>query len=77
MKQINNVKNDFDFLINQFSEFKDYCYFGNIGDGLKWAIENKKIAKQMVTEGQQYVLQKYNLNNICNKWKKIFEEISS
>ncbi len=61
----------------QFSEFKDYCYFVNIGDGLKWAIENKKIAKQMVTEGQQYVLQKYNLNNICNKWKKIFEEISS
>ena len=61
---------------SQFNEFKDYCYFGNIGDGLKWIKKNKEIAKQMVIKGQKYALQNYSLKNICQKWKKILEELN-
>tara|TARA_X000000368_G_scaffold408314_1_gene388806 strand:+ start:279 stop:1238 length:960 start_codon:yes stop_codon:yes gene_type:complete len=59
----------------QFEEFKKYCYFGDIGEGLQWVKKNKNIAKQMIVEGQKYVLQNYTLKEICKKWKMILDNL--
>ena len=48
----------------QFSEFKNYCYFGDIGKGLEWLKDNKKLAIEMTSEGQKYVQKKYSIKVI-------------
>ena len=61
---------------HQYSEFRDYCFFGNVGDGLKWIKENKEKALQMIVKGQKYVLQEYGLKKICKKWNNILNDIN-
>ena len=59
----------------QFSEFKDFCYFGNINDGLEWIKNNETKAINMIVEGQKYVNKNYNLTKIGNAWKKLIQKI--
>ena len=61
---------------HQYSEFRDYCFFGNVGDGLKWIKENKESALQMIVKGQKYVLQEYGLKKICKNWSDILNDIN-
>lgn len=59
---------------NQFSEFRNFCYFGNINDGLNWLDNNQKLAISMIKKGQQYVLKKYNYKTVGDKWKTLIEK---
>ena len=59
----------------QFKEFKEFCYFGNIGEGLNWLKNNKEEAKKMIDSGQKYVLENYSLNKITDKWKVLLKKI--
>ena len=43
---------------HQFKEFKEFCYMGHIGEGLKWVQNNKQSAKEIVLKGQNYVEKK-------------------
>ena len=59
----------------QFQEFKDFCYFGNIIEGLEWVSKNKKSATLKIKEGQKYVNKNYSLEVVSNKWKKLILEL--
>ena len=61
---------------DQFKEFKDYCFFGNIGDGLEWLKNNKDKAIEMTSAGQKHVLKNYKLEVIANKWVSILNSVS-
>ena len=60
---------------DQFSEFRDYCYFGNIKDGLEWVYNNKDLAISMIKKGQKYVMENFSLKTVGDKWKILIEKI--
>ena len=60
---------------DQFQEFKDFCYFGNIIDGLNWISKNQKSAILKIVKGQRYVNKNYSLEVIAKKWKELLEEL--
>ena len=59
----------------QFQEFRDFCYFGNLIDGLDWVIKNKKLVVSKIKQGQKYVNTNYSLEVISNRWKKAIVEL--
>jgi hypothetical protein len=56
---------------NQFKEFKEFCYMGHIGEGLKWVQNNRQSAKEIVLKGQNYVENKYSKEKITRLWKNV------
>jgi len=61
--------------VNQFSEFRNFTYFGNIADGIDWAVNNKNKIRNLVTEAQKYVFKNYSQEVVAKMWQKIIEEI--
>ena len=57
--------------VEQFSEFSNFCYQGNIGNGLNWLKENKIEALKQLALGQKFVREKYNISKISNLWKEV------
>ena len=57
--------------VNQFKEFKEFCYMGHIGEGLKWVQNNRQSAKEIVLKGQNYVEKKYSKEKITRLWKNV------
>ena len=57
--------------VSQFREFKDFVYYGDICEGIRWFKDNKELAKQITLKGQKYVDKNYSIEFISNKWKKI------
>ena len=60
--------------VNQFLEFKNFTYFGDITSGLKWFLTNNEEAIKKTIDGQKYVLDKYSLVKICNSWANLLEK---
>ena len=58
----------------QFNQFKNFCYQGNIGEGLNWLINNQKLAIDMIKKGQTYVIQNYSLEEVSKKWMKLIKK---
>ena len=59
----------------QFEEFRNYCFFGNISNGLQFVLENNDIAIEKTIKGQKYVKENYSLEAVSKLWKKIIENI--
>ena len=59
----------------QFEEFRKFCYFGDLKEGLDWVYRNKKDAKLKVIEGQKYVNKNYSLEAISKKWKSLITKL--
>jgi len=57
--------------VHQFKEFKEFCYMGHIGEGLKWVQNNRQSAKEMVLKGQNYVDKQYSKEKITKLWRDI------
>ena len=55
----------------QFKEFKNYTFFGDISEGLKWLKKNSNLAKKIAQRGQKYVNENYSNDVTAEKWKKI------
>ncbi len=56
-------------------EFSNFCYRGNIGQGIKWLYKNKIKSINMLSKGQKYVKQTYHIEKTSFKWKKLIEEL--
>ena len=63
--------------VNQFEEFKDFVYFGNVSDGIKWVLKNIEKAKKMTHNGQQYINKNYTLDKICELWSNLFNNLKN
>jgi len=55
-------------------EFNNFCFLGNIGEGLKWVKENNLLAVEKVKKGFEYVKKNYNVATIALEWKKIIDQ---
>jgi len=52
-------------------EFNNFCFLGNIGEGLKWVKENNLLAVEKVKKGFEYVKKNYSVATIASEWKNI------
>ena len=57
--------------VPQFSEFKDFVYSGNIGNGLKWLLKNKKSAINQINKGQKFIQNNYGNKITIKKWQDL------
>ena len=59
----------------QFSEFRNFSYFGTIAKGIDWAVNNKNQIKNFVLSAQKYVSENYSQEVVAKMWQKIIEKI--
>ena len=57
--------------VPQFSEFKDFVYSGNIGNGLNWLLRNKKSAINQINKGQKFIQNNYGNKITIKKWRDL------
>jgi hypothetical protein len=57
--------------LNHLRKFKNYCFLGNIGEGLKWSKENNLLAVEKVKKGFEYIKKNYSVATIAMEWKNI------
>ncbi len=55
------------------SEFDNYCFNGDIGEGIKWVYSNEYDAIKKTRAGKEIVLKNYSINVVSNIWKKLIE----
>ncbi len=60
--------------LSHLRKFKNYCFLGNIGAGLKWAKENNILAIEKVKKGIKFIQNNYDVPSISMEWKKIIEQ---
>ena len=57
--------------LDHLREFNNFCFLGNIGEGLKWSKENNLLAVEKVKKGFEYVKKNYSVATIAMDWKNI------
>ena len=60
--------------LNHLREFNNFCFLGNIGEGLKWSKENNFLAVEKVKKGFEYVKKNYSVATIAMNWKNIIDQ---
>ncbi len=58
-------------------QFDNYCFNGNIVEGVDWAFNNQRKALSMINEGQKYVQDNFNIDKICFLWKQLFLKVDN
>lgn len=63
--------------IQSYDEFTDFIWTKNYAKGLGWALDkhNRKHILEMITNGQQYVIENYSVEKITDKWCSFFKTI--
>lgn len=60
--------------INSYEEFSEVIVLDDWQDGLTSYIEQSELLENHVKEGREIVLERYNLDKIGLKWKKVLDE---
>lgn len=61
-----------------YENLKDFIWIGSdICNGFQWAIENQEEVLWKIQAGQSYIRHNYTPEIIGNKWKELYENISS
>ena len=61
--------------VKQFIEFKEFSYYGDIAQGLKWLKYNTDKIEIIVKNAQNHVSKNYSQEAVSNLWKKTIEEV--
>lgn len=62
--------------IPAWDELRDYCWIGDVREGVKWALNNREDACLKVAQGQRYMRERFNPSLIGAKWTDVFGSIS-
>ena len=60
--------------LGHLRKFEDYCFIGNIGQGLEWAKKNNSLAIEKVKKGLKFVQNNYDIATISKEWKKLIDQ---
>ena len=60
--------------LDHLKEFNNYCFLGNIGEGLKWVKENNSLAIEKVKKGIKLIQKNYNVATISMEWQKVIDQ---
>ena len=61
--------------VEQFSEFRNFSYFGDIAKGIQWANNNQDKLEAIVKNAQNYVKKNYSKEIVSERWKQVIETI--
>ena len=50
-------------------EFKSFCWIGDIGEGLRWALDNPEAAKERTRRGQEHIDKRFSMDAIGPLWR--------
>jgi hypothetical protein len=53
-----------------YDEFKDFCWIGDLADGIEWYLKNPKKALEMTRKGQEYISKNYTIEQIGKLWER-------
>lgn len=56
-------------------QFKDYIWIGDVREGVRWALNNRKEACQKVRAGQQAIRRRFSPQSIGSQWAALFGSI--
>lgn len=56
--------------------FEDYCWIGDVAEGLRWALNNREEACRKIKAGQDYIRQRFSPQSIGLQWAEVFASIS-
>lgn len=58
-----------------YTEFRDFCWVGDIREGFTWAKHNRNDLNDLVREGQRYIRDKFSPETVGEKWKDLLSSI--
>jgi hypothetical protein len=53
-------------------ELAPYIWLGDVSEGIRWALNNREDVCQKITQGQEYVAQRYSPQLIGSQWADLF-----
>lgn len=56
-------------------ELAPYIWIGDVAEGIAWALNNREDVCQKITQGQQYVAQRFSPQLIGSQWAALFGSI--
>lgn len=60
--------------LKSVEQFENYCFLGNMGEGLNWIRKNKDLAIQKAKEGNKYSKENFGIENIATLWRSLIKE---
>lgn len=58
--------------IPSWEQFKDFCWIGDVREGVQWALNNREEACQKIALGQSYIRERFTPSLITEKWMEAF-----
>lgn len=60
-----------------WEQFRDYCWIGDVNEGVQWALNNREEACHKITKGQSYISETFRPTLITGRWMEVFGSISA
>ncbi len=58
--------------VPSYRELEEFCYIGDIKEGIEWAYANKQEVRDKIKAGQAYIRQRYSPESIGEMWRGVF-----
>lgn len=56
-------------------QFEDFCFIGDVREGVRWALDNREEACKRIQAGQRYIRQRFSPQSIGLQWAVLFGSI--
>lgn len=59
-----------------WEELREFCWVGDVREGVAWAMNNREEACRMITAGQAAVRERFAPETVAAKWQALFDSTS-
>lgn len=63
--------------VPSWEQFREYCWIGDVREGVEWALNNREDARCRILAGQQYISATFRPSLITGRWMEVFDSISA
>lgn len=63
--------------VPSWEQFKDFCWIGDVNEGVRWALNNREEACLKIAAGQAYTSEIFTPSLITGRWMEVFASISA
>ena len=58
--------------VPNWDQFKDFCWIGDVNEGVRWALNNREEACHKIAAGQAYTSERFTPSSITGRWMEAF-----
>lgn len=62
--------------VPSWEQFREFCWIGDVSEGVRWALNNREEACKKILAGQAYTLARFTPSAITGKWMEVFGSTS-